>query len=69
MYKKGIRWTEYMTSKSIGDPPRVLAGLGYPMGFAIDHDEQYMVIKHILTIPMNILMVFIIAIMIIDHPG
>ena len=42
LYKEGIRWTEYMESKSI---------IG-------KHDEKYMVLDCILTISMIILMVF-----------
>ena len=51
MYKKGIRWTEYMESKSI---------IG-------KHDEKYMVLDCILTISSIILMVFMKTITISDH--
>ena len=51
LYNKGIRWTEYMESKSI---------IG-------KHDEKYMVLDCILTISLIILMVFMKTITISDH--
>ena len=52
LYKKGIRWTEYMESKSI---------IG-------KHDEKYMVLDCILTISSIILLVFMKTSTISDHP-